>query len=272
MKPLIHFAHANGVPSKVYQKLFDLLKDDYDVIYVPLLGPDKRYPIDNHWQSLTQQVIDSIVRQAQGRKVIALGHSLGAVLSFQASLKRPELFEQVIMLDPPLIMGKASVFLHFAKMFKLKAVDQLSPASLSLRRRDHWESREQAANLLRPKGFYQDFDADCFQAYIEHALTDDHVRGGVQLTIPKMDEVNIFRTNPSLWWLPQAKLQVPTELVIAKKGPFLKAGFPQITAKKFNIAYQVVEGGHMFPLEKPEATVQLIKDLIQAQQSKAASV
>ena len=37
MKPLIHFAHANGVPSKVYQKLFVLLKDDYDVIYVPRL-------------------------------------------------------------------------------------------------------------------------------------------------------------------------------------------------------------------------------------------
>jgi pimeloyl-ACP methyl ester carboxylesterase len=90
MKPLIHFAHANGVPSKVYQKLFDLLSDQYDVIYVPLLGPDRSYPIDNHWKSLTQQVIDSIVLQAQGRKVIGLGHSLGSVLTFQAALQRPE--------------------------------------------------------------------------------------------------------------------------------------------------------------------------------------
>ena len=272
MKPLIHFAHANGVPSKVYQKLFDSLKDDYDVIDVPLLGPDKRYPIDNHWYSLTQQVIDSIVRQSQGRKVIALGHSLGAVLSFQAALQRPELFEQVIMLDPPLIMGKASVFLHFAKMLKLKAVDQMSPAALSLRRRDHWESRAQAAELLRPKGFYKDFDADCFQAYIDFALTEDSVRGGVELTIPKMDEVNIFRTNPSLWWLPQSKPQVPMQLVIAEKGPFLKPGFPQITSKKFGIPYQVTAGGHMFPLEKPIETAQLIKDLIQAQQTKASVV
>ena len=31
-KPLIHFAHANGVPSQVYEKLFDQLKDEYDVI------------------------------------------------------------------------------------------------------------------------------------------------------------------------------------------------------------------------------------------------
>ncbi|EKE22879.1 MAG: Hydrolase, partial [uncultured bacterium] len=96
MKPLIHFAHANGVPSKVYQKLFDELQDDYDIIYVPLLGRDKRYPVDNHWKSLTRQVIDSIVRQSQGRPVIGLGHSLGSVLTFQAALQRPELFSQMI--------------------------------------------------------------------------------------------------------------------------------------------------------------------------------
>jgi hypothetical protein len=116
------------------------------------------------------------------------------------------------MLDPPLIMGKDALALHFAKTLKLKAVDAMSPASLSLRRRDHWESREQAAALLRPKGFYQHFDADCFQAYIDHALTEDRSRGGVELTIPKMDEVKIFRTNPSLWWLPQPKPQVPVNL------------------------------------------------------------
>jgi hypothetical protein len=63
MKPLIHFAHANGVPSKVYQKLFDLLSDQYDVIYVPLLGPDRSYPIDNHWKSLTPQVVEWICTQ-----------------------------------------------------------------------------------------------------------------------------------------------------------------------------------------------------------------
>ena len=62
-KPLIHFAHANGVPSKVYQKLFEYLQDDYDIIYVPLIGADKRYPISNHWLHLVDQIVDSIVQQ-----------------------------------------------------------------------------------------------------------------------------------------------------------------------------------------------------------------
>ena len=265
MKPVIHFAHANGVPSQVYQKLFDLLKDEYDIIYVPLLGPDKRYPIDNHWASLTNQVIDSIVRQAKGRPVIGLGHSLGAVLTFQAALKRPDLFSQVIMLDPPLIMGKAAFALHLAKVFKLKVVDTMSPASLSKRRRDHWDSREQAAQLLRPKGFYKDFDADCFDAYIQYALKDDPLRGGVELAIAKMDEVNIFRTNPSLWWLPHAKPTVPMYLIVAEHSPFLPLGFPQLVQKKFGIPFTMTSGGHMFPLEHPVQVVTLVKELIQLQ-------
>lgn len=262
MKPLIHFAHANGVPSKVYQKLFDLLSDEYDVIYVPLLGPDKRYPIDNHWYSLTQQVIDSIVRQSQGRKVIGLGHSLGSVLTFQAALQRPELFEQILMIDPPMIMGKEALALHIAKILKLKMVDTMSPAGLSKRRRDHWESREQAAELLRPKGFYKNFDEDCFQAYIDYALMDDLERGGVELTISRDDEVQIFRTNPSLWWLPQAKPKIPVQLLIAEQGPFLPRKFPQMVEKKFGAPFKVISGSHMFPLEKPDETVEIIKMML----------
>lgn len=262
MKPVIHFAHANGVPSKVYTKLFDLLKDQYDVIYVSLLGTDQRYPIDNNWSNFADQVIDSIVQQSNGRKVIGLGHSLGSVATFLASFKRPDLFEQAILLDPPLIMGKASLFFNLAKTFFPKKVDQITPAHLSLRRRDHWESRQQAAELLRPKGFYQHFDGDCFQAYIDHALTEDHVRGGVTLTIPKDVEVAIFRSGPSYWWLPHPQPQIPVDLVIGSDSPFLKRKFPQIVKKKFNIPFTVTSGGHMFPLEHPVETVELVKQLI----------
>lgn len=267
-KPLIHFAHANGVPSKVYQKLFEYLQDDYDIIYVPLIGPDKRYPISNHWSHLVDQIVDSIVQQSKGRKVIGLGHSLGSVLTLLASYKRPELFEQVIILDPPLIIGKAAFALHMTKLFNPKMLDKMTPAGLSVRRRDHWDSREQAAELLRPKGFYQHFDHDCFQAYIDYALTDDPARGGVTLTIPKADEVAIFRTNPSLCWLPMPKPSIPVHLVVGDSSPFLKRQFPQIAQKKLGIPFTITQGGHMFPLEHPQTVAQLVKDLIIQQTKK----
>lgn len=262
MKPLIHFAHANGVPSQVYQKLFDLLSDEYEVIYTSPLGPDKRYPIDEGWQSLTQQVIDSIVRQANGRPVIGIGHSLGSVLTMQAAYARPELFNQVILLDPPLLVGKTALALQLTKWFAPQKLDQFSPAGLSKKRRDHWESREQAAASLRPKAFYKDFDEACFQAYIQHALVEDPIRGGVTLTIPKMDEVNIFRTNPTKYWQPIAQPSLPMHLVVGKTSIFNEKGFPQLIQDKLGIPYSIVAGGHMFPLEHPLEVVEFIKRII----------
>ncbi|WP_445116187.1 alpha/beta fold hydrolase [Acinetobacter sp. WZC-1] len=264
-KPLIHFAHANGVPSRVYQQLFDQLKDEYDIIYVPLIGPDRRYPISSNWPHLVDQIVDSIVQQSQGRKVIGLGHSLGSVLTFMASCSRPELFSQVIMLDPPLILGKASFIFQMAKLFSPKMVDRITPAGLSIRRRDHWESRQQAYALLRNKGFYQHFDEACFQAYIDYALSHDPARGGVTLTIPRADEVAIFRTNPSLWWLPMPGPRVPIHLMTGDQSPFYQKGFPQIAKRKLGIAFSVTEGGHMFPLERPVQVAELIRHRIREQ-------
>lgn len=166
------------------------------------------------------------------------------------------------MLDPPLILGAASLVFHMSKLFYPKFVDQITPAGLSKHRRDHWESREQAAQLLSGRGFFKDFDPDCFNAYIQHGLTEDTVRGGVTLTIPKAAEVEIFRKNPSLWWLPQPKPKVPVDLVVGQDSQFLKRKFPQVAKRKLGIPFQVVEGGHMFPLEHPLDTVEKVKSLI----------
>lgn len=262
MKPILHFAHANGVPSKTYQKLFEALSDDYDVIYVPLLGTNSHYPVDNHWKMLTQQIIDSIETQAKGRKVIGFGHSLGALTTFMASRLRPDLFSQVIMLDPPMIVGKEGFFMHIAKLIAPEFVDKHTPAALSAKRRDHWASREEAKEKLAGRGIFKDFDQDCFEAYIQYGLQEDVERGGVTLTIPKQVEVEIFRTSPTLWWLPQPKIKVPVHLVVGRDSQFEQRGFPKKISKKFGIPYSVMQGGHMFPLEYPFETVAKIKSLL----------
>lgn len=211
---------------------------------------------------LVDQIIDSIVRQAKGRKVIGLGHSLESLLTLQATLRRPELFLQIIMLDPPLMLGRASFIFHIAKLFHSKLVDKLTPAGLSLYRREHWESREQAAKLLRCKGFYKKLDKECFDGYIKYALREDSIRGGVTLTIPREDEVEIFRSNPSWWWLFTPTLKIRVHLVAGKNSPFLKRGFPQLAKKQMSISFSLVNSGHMFPLDFPQETAENIKSLI----------
>ena len=59
------------------------------------------------------------------------------------------------------------------------------------------------------------------------------------------------------------KVQVPTVLVSGQDSPFIKQKLPQAIKKKLGIPFTVMQGGHMFPLEYPIETVELIKSLIQ---------
>jgi pimeloyl-ACP methyl ester carboxylesterase len=267
MKPLIHFAHANGIPSAVYGKLLAPLRDEYDIVTLPLIGTDPKFPVNNHWTNLRDQLIDSIERQAldaQGnpRQVIAVGHSLGGLISYLAAYQIPERMQALVMCDPPLINGIYSLGMHLAKNFAPVQYEKRTPAALSAKRRDHWASRAEAAEKLRGRGLFASFDQDCFDAYIEYGLKDAP-DGGVTLTIPKAVEVEIFRTNPSLFWIPPYRApKVPTHMLAGRDSQFYARGFPQRLQKQQGIPYTLCDGGHMFPLEHPLETAENIRRAI----------
>lgn len=269
-KPLLHFAHANGFPSKVYSYLFEQLSADFDIAFVPALGIDPAYQVDNHWQSLTQQVIDSVQRALAERgqtTAIGIGHSLGSLCTLQAAYRMPELFSQVICLDPPLLTGRYAMLVHWAKLNSPKLLDQLTPAGMTSRRRDVWASRQAAAASLRSKPLYRDFDERCFADFIRYGLSDTP-DGQVTLTIPKAVELAVYRNNPSLYWLkPNQPPAVPAYLMVGQDSVFYQRGAARDLKAKQGIDYTVREGGHMFPLEHPDATVQAIKDRIAAVQA-----
>ena len=52
-KPVIHFAHANGMPSPVYEPFFKNLTEFFTIEYISMLGDTPDYPVDNQWRSLT---------------------------------------------------------------------------------------------------------------------------------------------------------------------------------------------------------------------------
>ena len=275
-KPVLHFAHANGMPSAVYQPLFAGLTEFFTIEYISMLGNHPDYPVDNHWRSLTQQVVDSVQAACAKHGVeqlVAVGHSLGGMCTLQALYRAPEYFSQAVLLDPPWLYGKISLLWHLAKttdrlpLMNHRLMDKLSPAGISARRRDVWDSRAEAHNKLSGKGFFKNFDERSFAGYIEHGL-NERADGKVTLAIPKSSEVAVFRTNPSWYWLtPNHAPKPPVTLVIGEDSIFLKRRFPQQIKSRLGIAYQTHKGGHMFPLEYPESVTQQVLALIAQQVS-----
>lgn len=273
-KPVIHFAHANGMPSAVYQPFFEQLTTFFTIEYIPMLGNTPDYPVDDNWRSLTQQIIDSVKSACEKHgvaQIVAVGHSLGAMCSLQALYREPQYFSQAVLMDPPWIYGKVSLLWHLAKtadrlpLMNNRLMDKLSPAGMSKHRRDVWDSRADAYDKMRHKGFFKSFDERSFQGYIEHGL-HERADGKVTLAIPKSSEVEVFRTNPSLYWLtPNSAPKPPVTLIIGQDSIFLKRRFPQQIKSRLGIPFTTHLGGHMFPLEHPESVSRQVLDLIKQQ-------
>ena len=262
-KPIIHFSHANGIPVEAYRKFLNGFKDRYDIKTIDGIGVHPDYPITKDWRYLVQQLIDDVEQQSPSAPVIGMGHSFGSLVTLMAAYKRPDLFSQLIIMDPPFVIGKNSMLFELIKILNLKMIDQLTPAGITLKRKDHWLSKDLAIEALRHNRLFKSFDDDCFNAYIEHGLIEDAQRGGVTLKISKVVEAEIFRTVPAWWWrTPRKPPQTPVHLITASKSPFYKQGLPKGMHEIYKIDFSVVEGGHMFPLEQPNEISRLVQELL----------
>ncbi|OTG82746.1 alpha/beta hydrolase [Acinetobacter sp. ANC 5054] len=266
MKTAIHFTHANGIPAESYQKFLSGLAVEFDVKAIPMIGMDERYPITKDWRYLVDQVIDDIEQQFPQQKVVGLGHSFGSLVTLMAAYKRPDLFSQLLIMDPPFVIGRYAAIFELVKKLNLKTIHKFTPSGLTLKRKDHWSDKAQAFEALRNNRLFKDFDDQCFQDYFDSGIQPDLVRGGVTLRIPKLIEAEIFKTVPAWWWrTPRKAPQLPIHLITAEHSPFYKQGFPQAMQKIYKIEYSVLQGGHMFPLEQPEKTARWVMDHLNQQ-------
>jgi pimeloyl-ACP methyl ester carboxylesterase len=261
-KTLINFVHANGFPAGSYQALFNYFPKKYQVIAHEKYGHDKQYPVKDNWQPLVDELIHFVKQQLlvnNQQQVISVGHSFGGVIAFIAACQQPQLFKGVIMLDPPVPTGSSAVALKLAK--KMRLMDKFSPAGKSKVRRTHWPLGTDIAKLFAHRKLFKNFDKRCLDDYISHGVIERNNQ--LELVFSAQVETDIFRNLAANLASYKNQLNVPASLIYADKTDV----FPHIFFKKFvklnkSINLTVTQGGHMFPLESPENTAQLITDTI----------
>lgn len=257
-RPLVHFGHANGFPSGSYGAFFEALGDDIDIISIPKLGHNPRYAIAPNWHGLGDELADSVRSQANGRPVIALGHSLGGMCSLIAAHRDPSLFKGIILMDPATINPVTGVLM--AAMKVIGQIDRITPAGRSKGRRASWPSAQAMHDSLRHKGLFKAFSDDSFQCYMTHGLVPDG--DGVRLAFEPDREVEMFRHTPSDTWRYWRPLAIPRVVMTGATSEFLRSGNMAKLAKAQGVPLEVTAGDHMFPLEQPEQTAARVREHI----------
>lgn len=254
-RPRLVFAHANGFPGLSYRSLLDPLAESFDLHPLDRLGHHPDYPVNHNWGNLVDELLSYL--PDSDTPLLGVGHSLGGTLMAMAADKQPERFCGVIMLDPPLMLGRDAWAMKAAKRFGF--VDRVTPAGKTLGRRTVWPSREAMANSLRRRGLFRRFTPDALNDYIE-AGTRVLADGSVELTFDPRIEVEIFRHLPDhLTRLPR-RLSVPVEVVAGENSDLLTASRIK-RLQRFGVAVSRVPGTHMFPMEHPEETRDAILDV-----------
>ncbi len=250
-----HFGHANGFPAESYTTLFNALPTHWQRLSVSKFGHAPQYPVSANWRNQVDELIEHVKRHRPDEKpVYAVGHSFGAVISYMAACEAPSLFKGLIMFDPPLVTGMSSAFFRLAKLTPY--IDKLTPARLASSRRTSWPKSTDLVEYFKNKGLFKNMDRRCVEDYV-HAVTrlrDEHWH----LTFRADVEAELFRNVPHNLHKYYGKLQCPSVLVTAKDTTVCVEKMRKPFIKGNNMRHDVLPGGHMFVLERPEAVAEYI--------------
>lgn len=267
-KPLIVFSHGNSFPASTYGVLFQSLKArGFQVRAIEKFGHDPLYPVTSNWPHLVQQLADFSAEAVEktGQPVFLVGHSLGGFLSLMCAARNPELGGQpvrgVLLIDSPILGGWRAAALSVAKRAQL--VGSISPGAVSRKRRHQWLDQAEVLAHFRSKKAFAQWDEQVLLDYIEYGTHDAQGEGDNQrmLSFDRDVETAIYNTLPHNLegLLKRHPLKCPVAFIGGRQSAEMKQVGMAMTEKVTKGRIMMLDGSHLFPMEKPVATAAAIE-------------
>lgn len=275
---LIVFSHANSFPASTYSVLFKSLRArGHTVRAVDRFGHDPRYPVTSNWRHLVQQLADFAAPeiQKQGEGAWLVGHSLGGFLSLMCAARHPTLgghaVKGVLLIDSPVLGGWRARTLELVKRAQL--IGSVSPGKISRQRRERWPDEAAAHAHFASKKIFAAWDPQVLGDYIAHGTRDEvdahgathrvlHFERGVETAIYNTLPHNLDRL------LRRHPLQCPVGFIGGTQSKEMQqvgmAMTRRLVDRQHPARLAMVEGSHLFPMERPLETAATIESVLSA--------
>ena len=265
-KPLALLSHANGFCAATWALVVHHLLPHYHVIAFDTRGHGQsstppapeayqwKYLVDD-LLGLTEQILSV---KGEQQVALAVGSSLGGVITAAAAAAKPELFQRVVMLDSPIVPNAATTSRLGLEMPNATMNPGESISDIARRRRAVWDSREVARNKWRGKPMFAGWDNQAFELYLKYGFKDCS-DGTVELACPPEVEAAIFDQTGSINIFDRASLiRCPIQVVHAARGPFPEVLYQELARLCPQGEFVSIDGGHLLPMEVPELTAKLL--------------
>jgi pimeloyl-ACP methyl ester carboxylesterase len=266
--PLAHFSHATGFCAGLYSPLAERLRPHLQIIGMDDRGHGKTKAWADpeklaNWDIFAGDLIHFF--RFLDEPIIAMGHSLGAVVSLLAAVRRPELVRALILIDPTLLPFRWMWLWFLAKKTGLARFAPI--VYRAARRRSVWPDRETILAAYRDRYPFKAWEEDFLEAYIDQG-TEQTGEGTIRLCCEPAWESRCFFACPHDVWRYVPRLKQPTLIIYgAESDTFLQPAVKRFKAKVPSATFSRFEGtGHFVPMERPEETTKTILDFLMGRQ------
>lgn len=250
--------HGNGFPPEVYAPLAAALDAGHCVCLParPWWGGENPQDFKS-WHTLADDLIAGIEHFGLG-PVRGVGHSMSGVAMVYASVKRPDLFASIVLLDPVYLPRSIVRWARVGSWFGLSFNRRLEQGALNRRR--EWQSAEAAFERFRKRSLFKRCSDEVLRLYVDGMTVPKPDGEGIELAYPPEWEARIFHTVPYDEWAYARKISVPCRII---GGEYTDVFFPQSHALWRKLRPDILlsvmpEVGHLLPLEAPSAVADQI--------------
>ncbi|HNK19807.1 MAG TPA: alpha/beta hydrolase [Piscinibacter sp.] len=264
----IVFSHANGFPAGTYRVLFDIWRAAGHAVHaIEKFGHDAAYPVTSNWPKLRDQLIHFTEREAKAPAVF-VGHSLGGLLSLLAVCKRPDLAAGLVMIDSPVITGWRAHSLQVVKATGL--VRRVSPGRISRTRRHEWPDRDAVRAHFAAKAAFARWDPRVLEDYVRAGFEEHD--GKTRLAFDRAVETRIYDTLPHHLGtlLHRHAPKCPVAFLAGTQSVEMRQGGIAASKALAHGRFATMEGGHLFPMEKPDETAAAVLQWVEGMGSPEA--
>ena len=249
----IMFSGANGFPVGTYEPFLSQFEENYLVQAVDCratikdIGPPSR---SFGFPAFADDLIKAI-ESLGNQPVIAMGHSFGAHVSLIASIKRPDLFKQLVLIEPA-SLPNFWIDLVYRKLPKTIVHQLLPMVKQTLERQAIWDSRQEFIERYANHRTFSKLTDLTLQAYAKHGLVE-RSDSKFELVFDPRWEAHIFRRVEYIW-NNLKKTTTPCLFIKAEKSNFYSSELFKNENKKLGTSFsgiEVKDTFHLMPLEHP---------------------
>jgi pimeloyl-ACP methyl ester carboxylesterase len=258
--------HANGFCAALWDGVAERLRERFRLFAMDARGQgDSSRPEGSgafDWANMARdaEAVGQWVLSETGapRLALGVGHSFGGTLTLAASVARPALYERLLLVDPVLVSAAGSA------MHALRGEGNgPNLAERARKRRDGWDSREEAHAFFGEKPLFEHWEAWALDVYIAEALRETP-GGKLRLKCAGEVEAAVFGGGVAfdLFEL-AARIECPTRMLWAKRASFPRPFFEALAERIPRAVIEDVDAGHLIPMERPSAVAEAVDRLLE---------